>query len=116
MRTPQGEHIFRVLKRHIGRDQAITARDICRELGWSAGLAREVRRIIAAEYSAWSAVVCARAGRGASGYFIAETYEEAQTYRAWLDDLVTVAATKVVAFDEACSKMGLKFKERKRDA
>src|SRR5258708_4776736 len=78
MRTGEGDKIFDVIRAHVGSENAISAPDICRELGWSHGCERNVRRIIAKESHLWPEIVCARAGdpTGGGGYFVAESYEE----------------------------------------
>jgi len=118
MRTLQGDKILSVIRSHVGSDNAISARDICLELGWSAGAReRAVRRIIADESALWSNgghLVCAlNGGRGVTGYFVAATFEEAETYYNWLLSLSAVANRKVFNFREACSKMGLRFSHKK---
>lgn len=125
MRTPEGEKILSVIRGHVGRENAISARDICLELGWSPK-ARErlVRRIVADESALWTVpggvdagraavLVCAAASRGDSGYFVAADFEEAETYYNWLLSLAAVANRKVFNFREACSKMGIKFAQQK---
>lgn len=120
MRSPEGDKIFSVIRRHVGRDNAISARDICREIGWDP-VARErlVRRLIADESSLWTAgpgarcLVCSAPGNGGAGYFVAASFEEAETYYNWLLSLAAVANGKVFNFRAACSKMGLKFAHQK---
>ena len=111
MRTPAATKIFLVIQNHIGRDQAISAREICRELGWSEGLAREVRRIISEEGCLFDGVlVCAYSGKNSGGYFCAATYEEALTYRNWIANLSRKASKKLELIDRACARFGFNFK------
>jgi hypothetical protein len=114
MRTPEGDKICSIIRLHIGRANGISAPDICRELGWRESYERTVRRIIADESCLWSSsrrgdpgvLVCSEPS---TGYFVAETYEEAHSYWNWLTDLAAVANRKVFNFQEACSEMGIKF-------
>jgi hypothetical protein len=115
MRTALGDKIFSVIRRHYGHGNAITAAAICDELGWTPGMAREVRRIVSSESHLWPGVlVCAFAGRGAGGYFVAETYDEALEYWNWLQQLAAVASQKVFNFEQACSKMGIRFQQQQQ--
>ncbi len=112
MRTRGGDKIFSVIRRHVGKENAISAAEICDELGRSAGNAREVRRIISDESCLWpNVLVCAYSGKNCGGYFVAESFEEAETYLNWLTELAAVASRKVFNFREACSKMGIRFKK-----
>lgn len=118
MRTPEGDKIFAIIRRHVGRENGISARAICRELGWDpVGRERTVRRIIADQSCLWTngggVLVCALTGNGATGYFAATTFEEAETYYNWLLSLASVANRKVFNFREACRKMGIRFGEQK---
>lgn len=112
MRTALGDKVFSVIRHHYGRDNAITAAAICDELGWTPGMAREVRRIVSNESHLWPGVlVCACAGRD-SGFFVAESYDEALEYWNWLQQLAAVASRKVFNFEQACSKMGIRFHQK----
>ena len=115
MRTPEGDKIFAVVRTRIGRDQAISAPDICRELRWPMSRERMVRQIIADESHFWDHVlVCSAAG---SGYFVAAEIEEVHKYRNWIDDLFYRAEEKLRKVDEACARMGIKFpREHQRRA
>jgi hypothetical protein len=118
LRTPDGDKIFDVIRHHIGDENAIGAREICRELGWPIGSARHVRRIIAAESPEWQGIVCAHAGdpAGGGGFFIASTYLEIEAYWAFLDDLRSAAALKVTRFENLCYRMGIRLTETKEAA
>lgn len=107
MRTAEGDKIFRIIRSRIGRPQAISSLDICRELRWPLSRDRMVRQTISDESHLWPAVlVCAVPGQG---YFCAETYEEAESCDNWLSDLVEAAQNKRTAFRTACQKMGFNF-------
>lgn len=115
MRTGEGNEIYRVLRTHIGRDQAISAPDICRAIGWSMTRERHVRQVISDESHFWSGVlICSSPG---AGYFVAADFEEVHKYRNWIADLFHQAADKLRKVDNACAKMGIRFKpERKKAA
>ncbi len=105
MRTKTGDRIASILRRHVGREEAIGAPDICRELGWPLKREREVRRIIADQAPLWEGVlVCAKPG---DGYFVASNIDEAQAYQNWLNDLTNKAALKSSAFRLSAAAMGL---------
>jgi len=107
VRTVEGDKIFKIIRSHIGRPQAISAPQICHQLRWKPSYERDVRRIISDESHLWPGIlVCSFPG---AGYFCAETYEEAETYDNWLSDLVDAAWNKRAAFRTACAKMGFKF-------
>ena len=94
-------------RRHSGRDQAISAPDICRELGWPMKRERLVRQIISDESHLWTGVlVC---GVPSAGYFCAADIEEVHKYRNWIADLFHKAADKLRKVDEACTRMGIRF-------
>lgn len=119
MRTPEGDNIFRVIRRHSGRENAISARCICRELDWPETRERHVRRIISDESHFWVVdhdtpfLVCAFSGSGNTGYFVAQTFEEAELYENWLSRLASVANLKLFNFRQACSRMGIKLRQAK---
>jgi len=103
------DKIFRIMLSARGAENAITARDIAIEIGWSSGMEREVRRIIAA----WDhIIVCAKLrGRGdEGGYFIPQTYQEIEAYWAHLSDLASKAEAKVQRFEQACAKAGFNLR------
>ena len=104
MRTPEGNKILSVLKGHIGADQSITAPEICAELGWIPGRDRRVRQIIADESALWEDLVCAKSG---DGYFVAESFEEIETYHNWLAGLAISAMEKFEAFRKAAERKGV---------
>src|ERR1041385_7164422 len=102
--------ILRILQRHVGSENAISACDICIEAGMNE---RNVRRIISSlitDHSSLNVIICAKlSGRGGEGgYFIARTYEEIVAYWSWLDDLRAKAEAKVVAFENLCRKNGIR--------
>lgn len=114
MRTPEGDKIFAIIRQQDGAENAITAPQICRELGWKKSRERTVRRIIADESAFWEGwPVCGIPGQG---YFVAESIEELMSYRNWLADLVDRSTDKLNAFRAALQKMGIKLPEHHRRA
>jgi hypothetical protein len=110
MRTEEGDKIYKIIRAHIGRPQAISAPEISALLKWKPSYEREVRRIISDESHLWpGTLVCSTPGKG---YFCAETYEEAENYDNWLSDLIDAAQNKRTAFRTACQKMGFNFTTR----
>lgn len=97
------DRIFRLLQRHRGADCAISAPQICAELGESNE--RQIRREIDEHSARWPQLVCSLPGQG---YFIAQTFEEAQKCDSWLSDLAQAALVKRDAFRSACARMGLR--------
>jgi hypothetical protein len=107
MRTPEGDKVWKIIRAHVGRPQAIGAIEIAQRLKWRPSQERMVRQIISDEAHLWPGIlVCATPGKG---YFCAETYEEAENYDNWLSGLVTAAQNKRTAFRTACEKMGFRF-------
>ena len=106
------DQIFSVIKRHRGFENAIDAIDICDELGWSSGAARNVRRIISDKCTTWPEIVCARPGdpSGGGGYYIAETYEEIERYWSHLDNLFVEAGSKLDKFEKFVRNKGVNLK------
>lgn len=105
MRTKTGDKIAAILRGHVGREEALSAPDICRALGWPLKREREVRRVIADEAPLWEGVlVCAKPG---DGYFVAANIDEAQAYQNWLVALTNKAALKSSAFRASARAMGL---------
>jgi hypothetical protein len=114
MRTAEGNEIYRVIRTHVGRDQAISALDICRAIRWPMSRERHVRQVIADESHLWNGVlICSAAG---AGYFVASDIEEVHTYRNWIADLFYKAQDKLAKVDEACAKMGFRFPKPERKA
>jgi hypothetical protein len=114
MRTTQGDKIFAIIRQHDGAANAITAPQICRELGWRKSRERTVRQIIADEAAFWEGwPVCAIPGQG---YFVAESIEELMSYDNWLADLVDRSSDKLKAFRAALKKMGIRLPEHHRRA
>ena len=104
MKTATGNAILAILRRHVGRAQAITAPGICRALNFPVTRERLVRRIIADESALWpEIIVCATPGEG---YFCAETFEEIERYDHWRAHLATDAAAKHAAFRAAARRAG----------
>ena len=107
MRTPQGDKIFEVLRAHLGRENAISAPDICTALRWPTGREREVRRIIRAESPLWSdanGIVCAAPG---GGYFLAQTLEEILAYESWLQEGFNSYKERLESVRAYCRARGL---------
>jgi hypothetical protein len=114
MRTPEGDRICEILRKHQGREQMISAPDICRELGWRRTREREVRRVIAAESMLWDGVlVCSVGG---IGFFCADHFDDVCAYDNWLTDLAAAATQKRDQFRTLCTRMGLRFPEERKDA
>lgn len=107
MRTPEGDKVFAIIRQHNGAGQAITAPQICRELGWRTSRERVVRQIIADESASWEGwPVCAIPGQG---YFVAESIEELMSYDNWLAELVSRSTNKLKAFRAALQRMGVRL-------
>ena len=114
MRTPEGDKIFAIIRQHDGAPNAITAPQICRELGWRKSRQRTVRQIISDESALWEGwPVCAIPGQG---YFIAQSIEELMSYDNWLADLLTRSCNKLNAFRAAVRKMGIRLPDHHRKA
>lgn len=111
MKTDEGNKIYAVVRCHIGRENAISAPDICRAIGWPMSRERFVRQIIADENHLWQGIlVCAVGG---AGYFVAETFDEARKYRNWLRDLNEASRLKLTRFESSCKVMGIFFYDGK---
>lgn len=107
MRTDLGDKVHRIVRRHIGAGNAISAPEIAKELGWRPTMEREIRRLISDEGHLWPGIlVCSIPGKG---FFCADSFEEAEAYDNWLADLKTKAVQKHSAFRVACAKMGFNF-------
>ena len=105
MRTEAGDKVHDVIRQHNGAAQAITAPQICRQLGWRKSREREVRRAIADESAMWEGMpVCAIPSKG---YFVGETIEELETYDNYLTDLLSRSTNKRNAYRQALRKMGI---------
>ncbi len=114
MRTPDGDKIFAILRQHDGAANAITAPQICRELGWRKSSQRTVRQIIADESALWEGwPVCGIPGQG---YFIAQSIEELMSYDNWLGGLLVRASDKLSAFRAAVRKMGIRLPAHHKQA
>jgi hypothetical protein len=76
---------------------------------------REVRRVIAEQYTEWPEIVCAKiGGRGEeSGYFIAQTYEEIEAYWANLYDNAARRMEKTERFEIFFESKGINLKQKK---
>jgi len=112
MRTDEGNKVYAIVRCHIGRENAISAPDICRQLRWPMSRERFVRQIIADESHLWDGVlICAVGGEG---YFCAQTFDEAHAYRNWLRDLMLKSKEKLARFENACSLMGIHFFEARK--
>jgi hypothetical protein len=118
MSTSAIDEIFSVVRAHRGAANAIDAFDICDELGWSHGCARNVRRLIADNYRTWPEIVCARVGApdGSGGYFIAETYAEIEAYWAHLDDFAAKQVAKANDYAEFVGSKGINLKFARKAA
>lgn len=102
---PQPDQVLKVLKRHIGRDNAITASEIAQELGFTPGVGRSIRAIIA--YDFWpDIIVCGTGGQG-SGYYIASDYDEVQAYHRHLSQLADKASFKRENLETKAKRLGL---------
>jgi len=102
--------IAAILRQHRGRDRAISAREIARQLGWSDGQRREVRRII--EEEDWEArempvMACS------TGFYLAATVEEFQHRRNWLAALFAKAKQKLADFDTMTRRNGIHLEKSK---
>lgn len=114
MRTPEGDKVFAIIRQHDGAENAITAPQICRQLGWRRSRERLVRQLIADESAAWEGwPVCAIPGQG---YFVAQSIEELMSYDNWLAELLTRSTDKLNAFRAAVKKMGIRLPEHHRRA
>lgn len=114
VRTPEGDKIFEIIRQHNGAAQAITAPQICCQLGWRKSRERTVRQIIADESAAWEGwPVCGIPGQG---YFVAESIEELMAYDNWLAELLERSRNKLEAFREALRKMGIRLPNHHRRA
>ena len=104
MKTKDGNKILRVLRSHVGQEEAISAPAICRALGIRETRERHVRQVIADESALWpDVVICATPGQG---YFCAATFEELEAYDNWLAQLAKDAADKQRAFRRAAHRLG----------
>lgn len=104
MKTNTGDLILKVLRQHVGQDQAISAPDICRELHWPLSRERLVRRIIADESALWPDVlICALPG---AGFFCAATFAEIESREHWLSALAKDSAEKHRLFRKAARALG----------
>lgn len=104
MRTNTGNTIFNLLREHVGQEEAISAPQICRELGWPDSRERLVRRIIADESALWPDVlICSVPG---AGYFCAASFQEIESADHWLANLATEAAEKHRLFRATAQQLG----------
>jgi hypothetical protein len=113
MKTPEGDKIRQILNSHRGRENAIHARDIATELGWTHGRERFVRTIIASESILWAGqphqmLICSAAGPD-GGFFVAANIEEAYAHESWLSDMRDTAQGRLDEFHKACDKLGIRF-------
>jgi len=116
MRTPQGDKIFEVLQKHLGRENAISAPDIAKALRWPAGREREVRRIIRTESPLWAdknGVLCAAPG---GGYFLAQTFEELMAYHSWLCDGRNSYDERIKSVEAYCHARGFNLQPFRKAA
>lgn len=105
-RAPQ---IEAVLRQHVGREQAITAPQICRALNWPLTLEREVRRILKEEGRSWGKegelfIICAIPGRG---YFLAQDIEEIEAHDNWLSAQYAAVGKTRRDFRALCKNLGI---------
>jgi len=99
------EQIFALLRPRVGLQMAISARQICDELGWSHGREREVRRIIADHSDRWrDGIVCSRPD---GGFFLAATYDEVLAHHHHLGALHDASKGKLNRFRARCRAAGL---------
>jgi len=106
MRTGEGDRICELIRARRGRQQAITAYQICQILGWLPSREAPVRRIIADESMLWSGIlVCRAAG---DTYFCATNCEEALACETWLREARDAAQLALDAFLSQCRSLGLR--------
>jgi hypothetical protein len=116
MKTPLGDKIYSVLARHVGRENAISAPGICRELLWSEGRERQVRQIIRDESPLWAeehGILCAAPG---GGYFLATTMEELLAYESWLIEGRNSYGERLRRVRAYCRKRGFDLEQFRRAA
>lgn len=116
MRTPQGDRIYRVLAAHLGRENAISAPDICKALRWPEGRERQVRQIIRDESPLWAddnGILCAAPG---GGYFLAQTFEELLAYESWLQEGRKSYDERLRSVRAYCRKRGFDLQQFRRAA
>lgn len=113
MRTELGNQIHDVLMSRIGRDQAISAPQLCDELGLRRTHERTVRETISTECALWDGfVVCA----GSCGYFAAADIEEILAYDNWLAEQVDTLVQKRDRLRACCALMGIRLINEERRA
>jgi hypothetical protein len=105
--------IFSVLRQHVGRANLISSKSIARSLRWSPGCARKVRRIISRDGRYWGkpgdlTVLCAVPGHG---YFIAETFDEIESYHNWLSKQFASFRNQKRSFEQLCKNLGIRLND-----
>ena len=116
MRTNPGDKIFAILKTHIGRENAISAPELAKAIGWRSSLEREVRRIIRTESPLWAerdGLVCAVPG---GGYFLGTSFEELSTYHTWLTEGRTAYEERIAIVANYCRARGIALAPIRRAA
>jgi hypothetical protein len=116
MKTPQGDKIYDVLRLHQGRENAISAPEICRALRWPEGRERQVRQIIRDESPLWAedaGIVCAAPG---GGYFLATSMEELLAYESWLLEGRNSYDERLHRVRAYCRKRGFDLEQFRRAA
>ncbi|MDI3259685.1 MAG: hypothetical protein QJR02_08315 [Sinobacteraceae bacterium] len=85
--------VLAALRRHVGRERGITARELVREIcgAWSAGAERELREIVVTLRREGIAI-CATPS---SGYFVARDDEELTQTRRFLTDRIRTTAEQL---------------------
>lgn len=116
MRTDLGDKVYAVLRQHTGEAEAISSRQICRELRWPLSRERLVRRLIKDESPLWSKEgqqlpVCSVPGRG---FFVAASIDEAVARYNWLHDLAVEAGRTRDDFATICTGLGLNVRTARR--
>ena len=107
--------IILVLRRHVGRDQVISAKAIALEIGLRLSNSdREVREILSEAIEDGSleeleVPICAIPGQG---YFLASDIDEAQAYADLLSLLATEAARKSRNVTALFKSMGLRLQSK----
>lgn len=105
----RAQQIRKLLARHCGPANAITAPSICRALGYKPSMERQVRRIISEESHLWGNdddlfIVCSIPG---AGFFVVDNLDEIYDYDNYLSRLVVTARTKHRTFRQRLKDLGI---------
>jgi hypothetical protein len=109
--TTTAEHVLTLLRGHVGRENAITARGIALRMGWTAGCDRTIRALISVHANQdWPGILCAYPGVD-GGYYFAANDEELAAYRAHLANDAKHAKALLKRFDERVKQEGFALQE-----